>query len=77
MGVVEMLTSTEFDVPCPGCGYPIWIRLVEVAAQCSVLCPLCRKRVTLVDDRGSVAAVTREIERAMADLKRTLKGISR
>jgi uncharacterized Zn finger protein (UPF0148 family) len=63
------LLDAETEIPCPACGYPLWVLLAEVTAQASVLCPCCRRRVWLRDADGStqIAAdmVQRQIEQAL------------
>jgi DNA-directed RNA polymerase subunit RPC12/RpoP len=62
------LLDTDIDIPCPQCGYPIWIRLVEAVVQAAVRCPACRSRIWLVDDRGSVRNAGEEIERTIREM---------
>lgn len=68
-----------FDVDCPECGYPVWIRRSEVAAQVTVLCYCCRVRIRLVNPDGSAATVERQIEREVQKVEdefaRMLKGL--
>ena len=70
-GVID----SDIDVPCPNCEYPIWVRLVEVVAHCVVVCPVCRWQIRLNDAEGSVENVADDIENAMEDLMRTIKGM--
>jgi hypothetical protein len=69
----------DFDVACPECRYPVWIRCSEVAAQVTVLCPYCRVRIRLVNPDGSAATVERQIEREVErveeEITRMLKGL--
>jgi len=50
-----------------------------VAAQTSVLCPACRDRIWLIDDRGSVANAGDQIQQAFSDLtddlQKAMKGL--
>jgi DNA-directed RNA polymerase subunit RPC12/RpoP len=75
----EML-DTDLDLPCPGCGYPLWVRVVEVVAQTAITCPACRDRIWLRDDTGSVQNAGSQIERQIGqmvdDLDGALKGWS-
>jgi DNA-directed RNA polymerase subunit RPC12/RpoP len=77
--VAYELLNSDVDVPCPNCAYPVWIRLVEVAAQTSVICPACRDRIWLKDDRGSVANVGDQIQQALSgltdDLQKAMRGL--
>jgi len=62
------LLGVETEIPCPGCGYPLWVLLAEVTAQALVLCPCCRRRVWLRDADGSTQIagdmIQRQIEQA-------------
>lgn len=73
------LLDADLDTPCPGCGYPVWIRLVEVVAKTAVICPACRSRIWLIDDTGSVQSAGPQIERALnemvKDINKGLKGL--
>lgn len=74
------LLDADLDMPCPGCGYPVWIRLVEVVARTAVICPACRSRVWLIDDTGSVQSTGPQIEHAVNEMitgmNKRLKGLS-
>ena len=69
--------NLDTEAACPNCAYPVWIRLVEVAAKASVLCPACRTRIWLVDPDASVhnapIEVQRVIDEAMDDLTSALR----
>ena len=76
---MSMLVHVDVDLGSPVCQYPIWVRLIEVAAQVAVLCPACRRRIWLRDDTGSVqhapAAIDHAVNEALADLTRAFKGM--
>jgi len=74
--VADGLLAGDVDAPCPGCGYPIWIRLIEVVVQTAVRCPACRSRVWLVDDRASMRNAVEEVDEALAGLERAWKGLT-
>ena len=63
------------DVPCPRCGYPVWVVLAEVAAGITVICPCCRVQIRLVDETGSVQVANAQVQEAFDDLAKTLKGM--
>lgn len=63
------------DVPCPGCGYSVWVVLAEVAAGITIICPCCRVQIRLVDETGSVQAMNAQVQDVLDDPARTLKGI--
>lgn len=56
------------DLPCPSCRYAVWVILVEVVAGISVICPVCRVRIRLVDQSGSVQVISSQIEHALDDI---------
>ncbi|MGW4294004.1 hypothetical protein ACWEH1_13240 [Micromonospora chersina] len=62
----------DHELGCPECGYPVWIRLSEVVAECTVTCPCCRIRIRLFDSSGKMQTLgdtlERQIERAMKGL---------
>lgn len=66
------LLGVDIDVDCPRCTYPIWVRLVEVAAQVAVPCPCCRATIWLHDQDGSVRNANETIERELNDLMKNL-----
>lgn len=70
--LATQLLHSDLEVPCPRCEYPIWVRWSEVVVQQTVLCPCCRIRVGLVDDRGGMQMAGNDIERHIND---ALKGL--
>jgi hypothetical protein len=59
------------DVPCPGCGYLVWVIMAEIVSGSMVICPCCRVGSRLVDQTGSVqvaAAAMQEAVQALADV---------
>ncbi len=62
----------DFDVECPRCDFPFWVRMSEVVAQTTVMCPCCHCHVRLVDARGSAATapavVSGQINSMLSDL---------
>ncbi len=63
------------DVPCPRCGYPVWVVLAEVVAGITIICPCCRAGIRLVDETGSVQVANAQVREALDDLAETLKGM--
>jgi hypothetical protein len=55
----------DLDVDCPTCGYSLWVRWSEVVAQTTVLCPCCRIRIRLLDDRGGMQTAGEVLERML------------
>ncbi|MGW6934659.1 hypothetical protein ACWGE0_31680 [Lentzea sp. NPDC054927] len=60
--MTDQLLHGDQDIPCPECGFEVWIRLSEVVAECAVLCPLCRTRLWLRDSRGQMSNLGAEVE---------------
>jgi Zn-finger nucleic acid-binding protein len=58
----------DMELPCPRCGYPVWVIMGEIVAQCTVLCPCCRIRIRLQDADGSVQLLDEEIEQKVRAL---------
>lgn len=75
MSIERQLFEAEQTFPCPGCGFPVWFRLVDAIAQVTLTCTACRTRIRLVDDRASVRTAIADMESAITDLNRTLKGL--
>jgi hypothetical protein len=69
------LMGHPMEVPCPRCGYPVWVVLAEVAAGITVICPCCRVQIRLVDATGSVQVANAQVQEALDDLAKTLKGM--
>jgi hypothetical protein len=73
------VADLDFDVDCPACGYPVWVRRSELAVQATVLCPCCRCRIRLVNPDGSAQTIDRQIDRMVEnienELDRILKGL--
>ncbi len=66
---VELLKSLV-EFPCPKCAYPIQVEIADVVAQAYRWCPGCHRRVKLVDADGSLFASLREVDAAVAALRR-------
>lgn len=68
------LDDLQVELNCPVCGYPIFVLGSEVATQVHVRCPCCRTLIRLVDQDGSMHTAARDIESALKDMLRTLRG---
>jgi hypothetical protein len=68
----QFLHSDLDDIPCPACGFGLWIRFAEVVARCAVLCPVCRTRIWLQDDRADVQNLGSVLE---SEIRRAMKGM--
>ena len=66
------LMSHDMDVPCPRCGYPVWLLWSELAARVTLRCPCCRVRVRL-DDGGTAQVTAHQVQSAIDDLGSTLR----
>lgn len=58
------------DITCPRCGFGMWVRFAEVVAGVTIVCPVCRGRYLLVDDRAQLQTLgvrlDAEVQRALA-----------
>jgi hypothetical protein len=70
MSIAYDILHGHTDAPCPRCTYPVWIRLSEVMAQTTVLCPCCRTLIALREDRGSLRTAAAEISSALRSIER-------
>jgi hypothetical protein len=59
-------------VPCPSCGFGMWVRISEVVVECAIRCPVCRTQVWMRDDRGNMQNLGSEIE---SMIEQTMKGL--
>lgn len=69
----QLLHGDLDDIPCPSCGFGLWVRFAEVVAECAVRCPVCRTEVWLRDERGTVhnagAVIESTIEQVLKDVQ--------
>jgi hypothetical protein len=71
------LMGHDMDLPCPRCGYPVWVVLAEVVAGITVICPCCRAAIRLVDQTGSVQVASTQLQEALKGLEGTLRRMFR
>jgi len=62
------LLATDTEVPCPVCGYPVWVLLAEVVTQAFVRCPCCRGLIHLLDADGSVQNLDQTVKQMLKEL---------
>jgi len=60
--------SHTLDVPCPGCGYLVWVIMAEIVSGSMVICPCCRAGIRLVDQTGSVQVAGAQMQAAVEAL---------
>ncbi len=72
--LATQLLRADLEVSCNQCGYPMWIRYSEVAAQATVTCPRCFIQIRLVDDTGSAHNAGEVVDQEIAQ---ALKGLIR
>jgi hypothetical protein len=63
----EVMMHT-FDVPCPVCGYLVWVIMAEIVSGSMVICPCCRTGIRLVDETGSVQVAATAMQEALDSL---------
>jgi hypothetical protein len=56
------------DVPCPRCGYRVWVITAEIVCGSTVICPCCRVGIRLVDQTGSVQVAAARMQAAIQAL---------
>ena len=72
---MSMLDDLMVTVACPLCGYGMDVELLSVRLQANIFCPCCKATIQLVDDSASAHAAQREVESALASLRRSLKSL--
>ena len=60
------------DVECPDCDFTSTVTFRESRLQDVIICRGCKANIHLVDHMGTVAIATRNIERALDDITRTI-----
>lgn len=65
------MTELRTDVRCPNCGHRVRIKVREMVPGTSKRCPHCSTSFEFRGDDG------RQAQRALDDLERTLKQLSR
>ncbi|MFE7461023.1 hypothetical protein [Streptomyces sp. NPDC057554] len=69
------ILQTLVSIPCPSCGYEVEIQLLDARVQAYRYCPCCRNRIHLVDADGSLFGALEEVDLAMDQLTKALKGL--
>lgn len=59
------LANVDLDVPCPACGFGMFVLISEVQAQTYVRCPCCRVLVHLLDRDASTHVAARQIDQVL------------
>ena len=71
------IDSLEVDIPCPECGAQNRVSLGQIEREEIIQCLNCGTKIKLKDKDGSVRRGTRDIQRALDDLDRTLRRLGR
>ena len=66
------IDSLEVDIPCPQCEAQNKVSLGQIEREETIQCSNCGVAINLRDKDGSVRRGTRDIQRALDDLDRTL-----
>ncbi len=69
------LLANLVSFPCPRCRYEVEIQLLDARVQAYRYCPCCRARIHLVDKDGSMFGAFEEVDHAMDQLNKALKGL--
>jgi hypothetical protein len=75
MRLSDEILQQLIEINCPDCEYPFEVQLVDARTQVFRRCPCCRLLIHLIDDGGSLYGELQQIDSAMDDLTRTLKGL--
>ncbi len=75
MNITDSLLKEYIDFPCPACSYILAVQLVDVRTQVYRCCPSCRKLIQLIDHGGSTYGAMQDIDSAVQELEKTLKGL--
>lgn len=70
------ISKHKIDAACPSCGHKNSITLAQVNREETITCR-CGQRIQLKDSGGSSKKATQDINRAMKDFERALKGLGR
>lgn len=63
-----MFEQTFVDLPCPRCGYPSEVQLLDMRLESRVFCPCCKVAIQLIDDRASMRVAPQQAEDALRRL---------
>lgn len=69
--------SWEVGIPCPKCGAQNKVSLGQIEREETIQCLNCGVKINLKDKDGGVRRGTRDIQRALDDLNRTLRRFGR
>lgn len=71
------LDRTFIDVPCPRCGYPVEVQILDIRLQSRVFCPSCKVGIQLIDEGASTDVGLRQIDSALEDLNKMIERMGR
>ncbi|WKX09985.1 hypothetical protein [Streptomyces sp. NL15-2K] len=75
MKLSSKILASLVTFPCPRCRYKVEIQLLDARVQVYRYCPCCRARIRLVDADGSMFGGLEEVDLAMEQLTKALKGL--
>jgi endogenous inhibitor of DNA gyrase (YacG/DUF329 family) len=70
------ISTSQIQIPCPGCQAGIATSLGQVANQESVQCPACGTSVRLHDKDGATKKAIHDTKAAVDGLKNTISDIN-
>lgn len=73
MDLNKLIQSAPVDVTCPGCKHAFQTTIGKMQTGNVLTCPSCKGTIKLEVDRSSLDSETREAQRAMDDLNRTIR----
>jgi transcription initiation factor IIE alpha subunit len=71
------LDSSWISAQCPRCHYEVEFTFLQARLQETVICPCCKVNIHLTDIEASAEGSKREVDVAMRELEKTLKGLSK
>jgi len=69
----DMLDRHWLSCQCPICKYELEFTFLQVRLEETILCPCCKSYIHLVDSDASAEGSRREVNNALAELKKLLK----
>jgi hypothetical protein len=66
---ISALENKEIQVPCPQCSNATAVKLIQVAREANIECPVCHKQFKLKDKNGNVKNSLEAIEKLSSSAK--------
>lgn len=69
------LDDIWIDISCPKCNYQFEIQMIDARLESKVYCNNCKCIIHLQDSDASVHTSTRDINKALSDLDKTMRNL--